>query len=254
MQVIIDLHNYGRYNFNWQKDGNVGPGSANSSLLGTSSLPIAAFANFWLLLATALKDHVGIAAYDLMNEPYNLPTASTWPTAAQSAVNAIRSVDMQRQIIVEGYQWASARYWTTYNANLNIVDPARRLTYEAHSYFDSDGSGRYLQSYAEQRANPNTGVQTIQPFLQWLSQKGVRGYLGEFGVPKNDPNWLTVLNNFLAALRSANVPGTMWEYVYTMNSWWPASVNDPLMIVNNGNSLNVDSRLKSVSNINQHRR
>jgi endoglucanase len=95
--------------------------------------------------------------------------------------------------------------------------------YEAHQYFD-DGSGRYTQTYDQYGAIPTRGVDQIQPFLTWLKQNNARGFLGEFGVPQDDPRWLAVLDNFLAALVASNVAGTYWEYLYRTPqgvNWWP---------------------------------
>src|SRR5918994_1590531 len=41
-------------------------------------------------------------------------------------------------------------------------------------------------------------------------QNNARGFIGEFGVPSDDPRWLTVLENFAAALKQAGLSSTMW--------------------------------------------
>lgn len=230
MQVIVDIHNYGRYNPNWAADaaanyGIVAVSSTSGLVIGSSSLPIAAFRDLWTKLAGALAGHAGLAGYDIMNEPHDLGTG-VWPNAAQAAVNGIRSVDMNTTIYVEGTQWASAYYWPSDNGSLKITDPANKLIYEAHLYFDGDGSGTYTQTYAQQGAYPNWGVDHVQPFLQWLKQNNAKGFIGEFGVPENDSRWLTVLDNFLNTLKQNGVSGTYWQYTYAdpsgVNSWWPS--------------------------------
>jgi endoglucanase len=229
MQVIIDIHNYARYNPNWAADaaanyGIVATNTSDALTIGSSSVPISAFQDFWTKLAGVLTGQVGLVGYDIMNEPYGL-TTGVWPKAAQAAVNGIRSVDMNTTIYVEGEQWASAYYWPSNNGSLKITDPANNLVYEAHLYFDGNGSGTYTQTYDQQGAYPNWGVDHVQPFLTWLQQNNAKGYIGEFGVPDNDSRWLTVLSNFLNTLQQNNVPGTYWEYVYPdpsgANSWWP---------------------------------
>jgi endoglucanase len=240
MQVIVDVHDYGRYNVNWAKDvaanGVASPGTGgDEEIIGSVAVPISAFADFWTKLAGALKGTPGLGYYDIMNEPYNMGDATVWPTSAQSAVNAIRAVDMNTQILVEGTQWASAYWWPRDNGSLNINDPANKLLYEAHLYFDSDGSGRYLLSYAGQGAYPNWGVDHLQPFLAWLKRHNAKGFLGEFGVPNTDPQWLAVLDNFLTALQAAGLSGTYWNYTFhslSDPSWWP--VKDPMSIIDNG--------------------
>jgi endoglucanase len=221
MFAIIDMHNYARYNSNWATSGNIGPGQGN--IIGSAAVPYSAYKDVWTKLATALKGQSGLVGYDIMNEPNKMPNASVWPTAAQNAVDGIRSVDMNTTIYVEGDNWAGARSWLTYNANLHIVDPANRLVYEAHLYFD-DTSGTYTSTYDQFGATPTRGVEQLQPFLTWLQQNNAKGFIGEFGVPQDDPRWLVVLDNFMAALVANNVAGTYWAYTYRTPegvSWWP---------------------------------
>src|SRR6202000_2054964 len=129
--------------------------------IGTAAVPISSFASFWSQLATQLSGHAGLAGYDIMNEPNSMPNATVWPQAAQAAVNAIRAVDMNTPIYVEGDDFASAAYWLQNNASLHITDPANKIIYEAHVYFDTYGSGTYTQTYEQQGATPNTGVQDV---------------------------------------------------------------------------------------------
>jgi aryl-phospho-beta-D-glucosidase BglC (GH1 family) len=240
MTVIVDVHDYGRYNVNWAADinanGNASPNTGSGEFaIGSAVVPVSAFADLWTKLATALKGTPGLGYYDIMNEPYNMGDATVWPTAAQAAVDAIRGVDMNTQILVEGTQWASAYWWPGDNGSLHIIDPANKLLYEAHLYFDSNGSGTYSQSYTAQGATPTWGADRLQPFLTWLQQNNAQGFLGEFGIPNNDPSWLPVLDNFLTAIQSAGVSGTYWNYAFhspSDPSWWP--VDDPMSIINNG--------------------
>ncbi|MGB7494560.1 MAG: glycoside hydrolase family 5 protein [Candidatus Acidiferrum sp.] len=236
MNVIVDVHDYGRYNVNWAKDlaanGIATPGTGtDEEIIGSGVVPISAFADFWTKLARALKGTPGLSYYDIMNEPYNMGSTNVWPSAAQAAVDAVRSVDSKTSILVEGTQWASADRWPSDNGSLHIIDSANKLFYEAHLYFDGKESGTYSERYTQQGAYPNIGVDKLQPFLTWLKQNGAKGFLGEFGIPGNDPEWLPVLDNFLAAVQGAGLSGTYWNYVFhspSDPSWWP--VNDPMSI------------------------
>ena len=96
--------------------------------------------------------------------------------------------------------------------------------YEAHQYFDGDGSSNYAMTYAQQGAYAMIGADEVQPFLAWLMENNVKGFVGEFGIPGNDPLWLPVLDNFLTSIQSAGVPGTYWMYQYHLPTdpfWWP---------------------------------
>ena len=204
IKVIIDLHNYGRY------DGQT---------IGSSGVSYEQFADFWKKLAGEIAGSPALIGYDIMNEPHSMGGADIWPTAAQMAVDAIRTVDMETAIYVEGDHWATATFWNKWNANLLIDDPADNIIYEAHLYFDATYEGKYANSYDDDGAYPMMGVDRLQPFLDWLEANNVRGFVGEFGVPSDDPRWLEVLENFLEALKANDVGGTMWGGGF----WWSST-------------------------------
>ena len=226
MEVIVELHNFGGYTTNWQQVaasnwGNFAPGGS-PQMIGSSAVPISSFVNFWTKLSTALKDDAGLAGYDIMNEPHDISN-STWQTAAQSAVNAIRAVDTQTTIYVEGNNWSNASVWNLpwYNLNLNVVDPANNLVYEAHQYFDN-GTGLYTEPYDPATDYTNMGVDLLQPWVNWLQANNAQGFLGEFGIAVDDARWLPVLDAFMDALQANNIPGTYCNYMYNSSispSW-----------------------------------
>lgn len=153
---------------------------------------------------------------------------NVWPTAAQEATDAIRTVDTTHQIFVGGDNWSGAHSWRTYNENLRINDSANKLVYEAHQYFDNDSSGKYVGTYVQEGATPTTGVDRVQPFLDWCVAKDVNGYIGEYGNPK-DADWLTVQKNFLDHLKANGMGSTYWAG----GPWWYNSttgVDYPLSI------------------------
>lgn len=201
LSVIVDLHNYGRF---------------GSDALGSSALPAATLADFWQKMATNLSTHPAFVGYGLMNEPHDMPSTTAWPTAAQLAVNAIRSVDRSKRIYVAGDGWSSAQNWTAANPNLAITDPAGNFRYEAHQYFDKDASGTYSSSYDADGAYPALGADRLQPFVAFLKRTGSKGYIGEYGVPANDTRWLAVMDGFLSAASSAGIDTTYWS----AGQWW----------------------------------
>jgi hypothetical protein len=46
-------------------------------------------------------------------------------------------------------------------------------------------TGRYQLDYGAEQ-----GALRLRPFLPWCAANGVRGLVGEFGVPGSDPRWL----------------------------------------------------------------
>ena len=202
MDVILDNHNYGRY---------------QGVALGAPGGPTAAqFADFWAKMAAELKDYPALLGYDLMNEPHDMPTATIWKESAQAATDAIRAVDMENVIYVEGTGWSGAHSWMKYNSNLIINDPANRIVYEAHQYFDDNNSGTYDETYEGENAYPMVGVDRLRPFVEWLAANNLKGMIGEFGVPSNDPRWLEVQKNALDYMQANNLDGTAWGG----GTWW----------------------------------
>lgn len=189
-RVILDMHNYGRY-----KD----------RLIGSPEVPYAAYASVWRQIAQAFMGHPGLFGYDIMNEPHS--TQGLWPNAAQAAVDAIREVDMQTPIIVEGDRWASSYHWRRVNEDFLLKDPADNLIYSAHIYFDKDHSGRYAN---DEEVDPMLGVERVRPFVEWLKEHGQRGFLGEYGVPAQSETMLTAMDNMLTYLGEHCIPSAYW--------------------------------------------
>lgn len=226
MKVVIDVHNYGRY------DGKA---------IGTADVTVGKFADFWSKLADAIGDKPAVYGYDLMNEPHNMPNKSVWPAAAQAAVDAIRALGDNTTIFVEGESWANATNWSQNNPNLDIKDPADNIVYEAHLYLDKNQSGTYKGSYDQEGATAEIGVQRLQHFVSWLEEKGARGFIGEFGVPSDDPRWQVALDNMLKAMNDYGLSGTYWG----AGSWFKG-YNVGLLDKAGGGKASLDTLLKNL--------
>jgi endoglucanase len=202
MQVVLDMHNYDRYSI-----------SGTSYLVGSTQVPYSDFQSVWALLAAHFSGEAGIYGYDIMNEPNG--DSGTWvSTAAQYGVNGVRQGDTTHYVIVEGDSYAGAQSWMANNQTFNVTDSANKLIYSAHTYWDANDSGVYNGSYDSNNDYPNIGEDRVAQFLYWLSLKGAKGYVGEFGVPNNvaspDYRWNVALDNFMSDLNSSNVEGTYW--------------------------------------------
>ncbi len=204
MQVIVDIHNFGGY--------------ANHKI-GDGTLTQAQFANFWSILAAALQGSPGLAGYDLMNEPSNMPSIDVWPAAAQAAVTAIRQVDSSSYIFVEGDDWASAASWAAHNGSLTINDPQSHVIYEAHVYGDRDSSGTHFDWTTEEAngVTVDTIAQRVAVFTTWCQVRNRACAIGEVGVGNDDAGWNEELANGLAAMKSGGIVGfTYWSG----GPWW----------------------------------
>ena len=186
----------------------------NPCINGVVNVTADDLADFWVRMSNEFIDEPAVAAYDLMNEPHDMGVAN-WSQISQTVVTAIRNNGDNKLLMIPGDGWSGADYWFIYNGyHPWIGDPANNLYYEAHQYFDSDGSGSYAETYDQElAANPNlpmVGVARLNTYLQWCVSGGVRCYLGEYGIPNDDPRWLTVLDNFFGALDQNGIPGTLW--------------------------------------------
>jgi endoglucanase len=201
-RVILDMHNYARY-------------------FGTPlrRSDAAAFANAWEQIAGTFGGHPALFGYELMNEPHDLPEGpDAWAYLAQAAADGVRRGDSSGWLVVPGYSWQTARFWADNNATLNVSDPRGHVLYAAHQYFDANYTGTYGSSYDADGAYPDIGVDRLRPFQDWLQQRGARGVITEYGVPDNDPRWLTVLDRFLGAIAAdpSLLGGTYWA----AGPWW----------------------------------
>jgi endoglucanase len=192
MGLIIEPHNYCRY---------------HGKLVG-DEVPAAALKDLWTKLAARYAAEPAVVAYDLMNEPH--ATKGTWAKTAQLALDGVRASDLKKLVLVPGDSWSGAHSWVKANPELNINDPANNFAYEAHQYFDQDHSGTYKKTYDEGKATPEIGAERLESYLAWLKEHKARGFLGEFGIPRDDPRWLAVLDRFLARLQADGIGGTYW--------------------------------------------
>ncbi|TWI52572.1 aryl-phospho-beta-D-glucosidase BglC (GH1 family) [Pseudomonas duriflava] len=193
VKIILDLHNYARY---------------RGQIIGTSSVPYARYQEIMTKIAQQWSKQPALYAYDIMNEPNG--ALAYWPTAAQYGINGVRAVDKTRPIIVEGNGWASATRWAEWNDSLlNLKDPSNNIIFSAHSYFDENAGGSYGDVDVN-KLDAMYGVNRVKPFVEWLKKHGKRGYIGEFGVPDNNPRWNLLMDNMLAYLKQNCVPASYW--------------------------------------------
>lgn len=199
--VILDMHNYARRNVNGKLE-----------IIGASSVSIDHVVDAWRKLAEVFKTKDNIYGYGMMNEPHDMPDGKLWFNIAQSIITGIRSVDATTPIMVGGDSWSSAERWIAFSDNLkNLSDPASKLIFEAHIYFDKNASGAYKDSYDKERTTKRTGIKRARPFVKWLKKNNLKGFIGEYGVPDDDPRWLATLDKFLGYLQKNDINGAYWS-------------------------------------------
>jgi len=223
---------------------NQGQYPLGSDTLGSSTLPYAAFADFWSRMATHYKTSNTVFAYDLMNEPWH---TLDWPTASQAAITAIRLIDTVKPIITTcGPDMQPYRYtgFTPYVGS--------NLWYQAHVYGDVPGDpsgyGQYSpNNFSTNSVGVNGMITRVQPFVTWLKANSAIGVVGELGVPTlwtggtatgitgggtSDSRWATMLDNTLTFLDTNGVHSWYWNVgnYGDINSVEPiAGVDQPMM-------------------------
>ncbi|WP_144949161.1 cellulase family glycosylhydrolase [Pseudomonas oryzihabitans] len=186
VKVILDLHNYARY---------------QGKVIGAGEVPYEAFQNLMTRVAQRWGTHAALYGYDIMNEPHD--AVSNWPTAAQYGIDGVRVVDSTHPIFIEGNGWADTTRWPQWNdALLKLKDPANNLIFMAQAFFDTSLNVATL--------SPSYGVERLKPFVSWLKTNNKRGFIGGFGVPDTDARWLPILDGMLAYLKQNCIPATYW--------------------------------------------
>jgi endoglucanase len=225
--VIIDIHNYGAYAV--KLNGKYKGCLIDNVVEGEVRVTTANFCDMWVKLSNEFKDEPAVYGYGLMNEPHGMGTAD-WKTISNAAVKAIRENGDKKRIFVAGEHWSNASGWEKHNGPTSwITDPDNNFIYEAHCYFDADNSGSYKKTYEKELAKnpklPELGRLRVMDFITWCTKNNVRGFLGEFAVPRDDPRWNEVLENFMQALDEAGFGGTYWAAGTYWGDGYPMSIH-----------------------------
>lgn len=204
MSVILDPHNYARY------DGRI---------IGSKDVSREAFADFWKRLAPLFAGQNDVIL-GLMNEPHGI-LAADWLETANGAIAAIREAGANNLVLVPGTSWTGAHSWnsTEYGGSnastmTGTVDPANNFAIEFHQYFDTDFSGK--NGTCDRAAD---AVEAVRNVTGWLRDTGNRGYLGEFGVPQESA-CVAALGEMVAVVENNPDLWTGWAY-WVAGDWWP---------------------------------
>ena len=173
MDILIDLHNYGSYNYSYFSTCASPPDAGTINLTTTQGY----FANFWGQIAAHYASNAKVK-FDLMNEPH-VVTAAQMATAAQAAINAIRTAGANQYIFVEGgNSYADCRQ-IQYDAGpafLTLTDSQNKLIAECHNYFDSSNSG------SSDVASTGAGLDRVTTATTYAQAHNIKLFLGEFGI------------------------------------------------------------------------
>lgn len=226
---------------------------------GANYLPPGDFVDLWTKASVYWKGLPGIHAYDIMNEPHDMPNsdraaAIVWESYSQQVVTALRAAGDTTTIWVEGMDFSGPWNWATLHPAPWINDPLNKVVYSAHEYTNwttISGSGtsnnelRYNQVAALQNMTPvqmaSFATSGATSFANWVkAHPGTRCSLGEIGTPsyealinfqKLDPAtatanatlWNNLMSQMLAIYAGTGTLDavTMWS---AQNTFWANGV------------------------------
>jgi hypothetical protein len=189
LYVVLDLHDHLAYR----------PGPATSVSVNDSQPHQQLLAQTWRMLAAHYAGNPAVLGYDLMHEPPRVPAgASRWHALAQEVVQAVREVDQEHLIFVEGAGFSVASSWLIDNLEPFIVDPVvpARVVYSPHACFDYENVGTYHsegEAHGPARHWEQYVRERLEPAVTWSRERQVPLYFGEVVVP-SVPGWAEVLD------------------------------------------------------------
>lgn len=149
LKVVLNVHNMGRYHLSG------GPSSPSRGVyIGEPELPVSAFQDLWRRLSSQFKGNLGVAGYQLMNEPRTAGGVAQWKLASQAAVNAIRANGDKQRLMVAGYHTrdglpsGGVHAFVPNHPRPWINDPAKKIFYTTSGYW-----GHYSYRWLYNRSN-----------------------------------------------------------------------------------------------------
>lgn len=168
MRVVVDVHSSGRHPTKFAERHRFGRGISSAD-----------FVDLWLRLSERFAGDPRIHAYDLMNEPFDIPD-DVWQEYSQRAVTALRERGDRTPLWIEGNELALASAWREHQPVAWIDDPLDRIVYSAHTY---PGDAAMHAQRAPQATDWTAFLADLRNFTAWLDEFGARGSIGEVGWP-----------------------------------------------------------------------
>ena len=198
LKIVLDLHDYRQ-------------GRDRGAFLFGRSVSAADFVDVWTRLSDLYRNERAVIAYDLMNQPNDVPVP-IWESYSRAAVEAIRRNADAKEIWLgtpdfnHVEDWPERRPW--------VSDP--RVVYEGHQYFDlgSSAGGRYEGRYSS--SYDQTVLSRLQGFVDWLERHRVKGAIGEVGWPSSRTSrdwrrWNDLGERWYRAADRAGLSVTYWN-------------------------------------------
>ncbi len=219
IRVILDLHAApGAQNHDWHSD------SLGEALLWKDKSFQARTLRLWEFLAERYKDEPAIAGYDILNEAV-LQDTKLLNRFYKELIAAIRSIDRNHLLFIEGNRWAqdldclddfaddnlalSVHYYQPMEFTFNLISFLRYPLRADPERFDRRAIRKVMEGYAK------------------LAQKRKRPvYLGEFGVNARcglfgEDAWV---RDVVSCCREFDFHWTYWTYKAVKNHLFPDGI------------------------------
>lgn len=208
MYVVVDPHNYAKRRIegdNWTTDYQI----------GSETIPIGCFEDFWGKLAEHFKDEQRII-FGIMNEPFDISPLE-WLDVSNRAIAAIRKTGARNFVLVPGTAYSGAHSWISSGNTVmaKINDPIDHFAIEVHQYLDIDSSGT-----SRIAVSGSCGSDRLREFQQWARIAGVKAFLGEFA-GANDATSLRALADICQEM-SANPDVWCGWCAWAAGAYWPS--------------------------------
>lgn len=244
--IIIDLHNYMRFN-----PGDISLDYKNRDANGSDIIGYGggatpsqkAYFDLWNNIAK--RYHGPNIIYAIMNEPHDLAMEKVVANENQ-AIAGIRSAEYYLKnnnphlILIDGNYWSGLHSWHNKGAEHEpsnadtfpgkIEDPGNNFAIDVHQYFDEDSSGTYPTKDCLSPSRFQQEFKGYWPkFVGWAKQNQVKVFLGEFGSPdtancRSDTKFL--LDNIAAfAYQEQTKSGFIGWAAWAAGSSWGDYVN-----------------------------
>jgi endoglucanase len=219
MRTVIDVHSSGRHPLALRARHRFGAGISERE-----------FNDVWMRLSDRFAGDRRIHAYDLMNEPFELPD-EVWQAFSQSAVAALRAAGDHSLLWIEGNEWSLTGVWRRHQPRPWIEDPAERIVYSAHTY--PGRTGQQAQP-APVAGDWRAFLVDLADFVAWLDEFRCRGSIGEVGWPSEvsvggDPTgeWNRLADEWYALADDSRLDVTYFGASSAYDNWLWAYDGNP---------------------------
>jgi len=178
-------------------------GHANQNLYWSNGSYQSQTATIWSNIAAHFNGNPGVAAYDLMNEPYGAPNDATLWSLYNSLYHTIRAADPGHMIVLEG----------GYNGLADLPSPTAygwtNVIYSAHEYqYGSSGSVSGVETGIDNQVNYYNSHQSLN----------VPDFIGEFNCFSPGTNPVSVWEYAIQSFDDNNISWSPWAYKATHGS------------------------------------